>query len=122
MHTISTNAVDGVVTVTYRGKITIAERTAVLEELLAMFAATDYRRLLVDFFEAQSMVEEFVACKELARKLMALGVQGCQVAYVGPRGPAIDPVVDALAASCGFMFERFEDADEALDWLKTVVA
>ena len=52
MHTISTNAVDGVVTVTYRGKITIAERTAVLEELLAMFAATDYRRLLVDFFEA----------------------------------------------------------------------
>ena len=122
MHTISTNANDRVVTVTYRGKITIAERTAVLEELLAMFAATDYRRLLVDFFEAQSTVEEFVACKELARKLMALGIQGCQVAYVGPRGRAINPVVETLSASRGFMFERFEDPDEALDWLKAAVA
>lgn len=121
MHTIATDVDDGIVTVTYRGKITVAERTGVLEELLAMFAATDYRRLLVDFFDAQSTVEEFVACKELARKLMALGVQGCQVAYVGPRGRAINPVVDTLAASRGFMFERFEDTDEALDWLKATV-
>ena len=87
-----------------------------------MFAATDYRRLLVDFFDAQSTVEEFVACKELARKLVALGVQGCQVAYVGPRGRAINPVVDALSASRGFMFEKFENSDEAIDWLKVAVA
>ena len=120
MHTISTNAVDRVVTVTYRDRVTIAERIEVLEELLAMFAATDYRRLLVDFFDAKSTIEEFVACKELARKLSALGVQGCQVAYVGPRGRAINPVVETLSASRGFMFERFEDAEEALDWLKEV--
>jgi hypothetical protein len=122
MHAIAIDPGDQIVTVKYRGKITIAERTEVLEELLLMFATSGCRRLLVDFFEAQSTVEEFAACKELARKLVTLGVQGCQVAYLGPRGRTINPVVDALSASRGFMFERFEDAGEARDWLRTAMA
>ena len=117
MHTISTDANASLVTVTYRGKITITERSEVLEKLLRAFAATEYRRLLVDFLTAESLVEEFAACNELARKLVALGVQGCQVAYVGRRGQAINPVVDVLSAARGFMFERFDDQQKAIDWL-----
>jgi len=122
MHTIAIDPVDRIVTVTYRERVTIAERIEVLERLLAMFADSDYRRLLVDFHDAQSTVEEFAACKELARRLDALGVHGCQIAYVGPAGRAINPVVEALSAARGLLFERFDDNDEAREWLRAVAA
>jgi hypothetical protein len=117
MHTISIDADANLVTVQYRGKVTVAERTEVLDQLLTMLNETQYRQLLVDFRSARSPVEDFAACKELARRLMALGVQGCQVAYVWPLNGAIHPVVDALSAARGFLFEKFDDMGAARSWL-----
>ena len=117
MHTISIDADSQLVTVQYGGQITVAERTEVLGKLLALLDTTEYRKLLVDFRSARSPVEDFATCKELARKLTALGVHRCQVAYVGPRVGAIHPVVDALAAARGFLFEKFDDMGEARQWL-----
>ena len=117
MHTISIDADANLVTVQYQGKVTVAERTEVLGQLLAMLQETQYRKLLVDFRSARSPVEDFAACKELARRLMALGVQGCQVAYVWPPIGSIHPVVDALSAARGFLFEKFDDMEQARKWL-----
>jgi hypothetical protein len=122
MHTISIDADANLVTVQYQGKVTVAERTEVLGQLLTMLHETQCRKLLVDFRGARSPVEDFTACKDLARRLMALGVQGCQVAYVWPANGAIHPVVDALAASRGFLFEKFEDLGEARQWLAMTAA
>lgn len=118
MHEITSDRAARLVTCAFRGKVCVEERCDAIDAVLATVDATGFTRLLVDFSDADLVVEDLQQLQKLARRLSQdPTLARCRIAYLTPPVLHWDPAVEILAHGRGFHAERFARRDGALDWL-----
>jgi len=103
----------------FAGVIRMEDRNAALAELGVLFAATGWRKVLVDFSSSTSSTATTLQ-DALRHAWRLIGLQAewkdLRVAYIfSPRQP---PVLELIAASRGYVFEHFASRSAALGWLE----
>ncbi|NUS39267.1 MAG: hypothetical protein HOQ02_09625 [Lysobacter sp.] len=104
---------------------TVVGATLLAPECQRLFDAVDeavqltgIRRVLLEVGADHAIGEPYTDKLRLANRLVNdPTIAHTRFAYVPTRGAEIDPVVEALAKAKGFQGQRFEDPDDALDWL-----
>lgn len=80
------------------------ERCDAIDAVLATVDATGFTRLLVDFSDADLVVEDLQQLQKLARRLSQdPTLARCRIAYLTPPAPHWDPAVEILAHGRGSM-------------------
>jgi len=104
---------------TFFGGVRLADRDTALADLEMLFTETGWRKVLVDLSSSTSSAA--MTMQDVLRHawlLAALQVKhrDLRIAYVFPPGQA--PVLELVAASRGYVFERFANRNAALGWLQ----
>ena len=105
-----------VIRVVFRGSVSLEDRVAALEGVIARQSTSSYRRLLVDLTDAEvtetSTSETLVHASRIARDPV---IRGMRIAYIG--APALSSSLESLAALRGYFYQRFRSQVSALRWL-----
>lgn len=118
MYVVTANPTSQIVTVRYYGRVAVADREQALTDLLPVLEETGYRQILVDFRNADCIINDFDASNTFASRLaFQPRLRTCQIAYLTQPGGHVDPVVEALADARGFVFRRFDNRRLAIHWL-----
>lgn len=120
-HVVEVNHYLGLVVVTFRGAVSIEDRSLALDEALVHLDGERCHRLLIDFLGARATADSFKASNDHARRLSSEPkLRSCRIGYVHPQAPTVNHVVEAIAEARGFRFRKFNRVADALDWLLAV--
>jgi len=107
---------DGVIEARFSGDVTVAEREAAMQKIVACHERSGASRLLADFTAANALVDADDVLDRYAARLANQPVlRRLRIAYVGT--PAQTGNVEAIAALRGYFYQRFPHREAALSWL-----
>lgn len=108
----------GLVTVTYRGTITLDDRIEAVEAASRELEETGYRRVLVDLSRAEMASQAPEAESRFAHVLSNNRVLArCRTAYLARERQAGNWFIELLAKTRHYPFGHFTDLDRAYEWL-----
>lgn len=106
--------------VRYSGSIAVADREEAAKRVFAVAELTGFRRVLVDFRNAQAAVDPFEASNRFASLLARETVlQNGRIAYVAREDHQVNRAVEILAEARHVPCKRFVDVESAIDWLES---
>jgi len=104
--------------VRYSGCVSIAERTAAMNETLAVIRGHGPCRILIDFDQARLHDVPLAAQSAFATVIATRPeLRPCRIAFVGHERNGFNTAIETLSAGRGYRFRRFFDRDTALAWL-----
>jgi hypothetical protein len=107
----------GIIRVKLTNEITLEDRSAALDKVLAQQAESAYRNVLVDLSDAV-LVEASISSEAIAhasRLARDPVVRTMWIAYVGDPTPGVG--IESLAALRGYFYQRFRTQSSAIRWL-----
>lgn len=115
---VELDADHALVRVTYRGTVSIEQRSSAMDRTLALLEQTGYRRILIGFEEALLGGDGLPATNAFATRVATnAALRQCRIAFVGPPSNRFNVAVENLARARGYGFERFFEYEPALAWL-----
>lgn len=119
-HAVITDETYELIDVRYRGSVSVADRLDAFRQSLALLGGTGYRRLLIDYLDAQHQLGTFDQINAFASTISNDPVlRQCRIAFVGNRSQQFNATVETLADARRYPFQRFFDRTAALAWLLT---
>jgi hypothetical protein len=119
-HEVSTDETHRMINVRYRGNISIDTRRQAMHETLALLEASGFRRILIDYVDAQYHLGTFAESNAFASTISNQPLlRQCRIAFVGSQGQQFNAVIETLADARRYPFRRFFDRESALAWLMT---
>lgn len=115
---VEPDAGHALVRVTYRGTVSIEQRSLAMDRTLALLEQTGYRRILIVFSQASLGGDGLPATNAFATRIATnAALRQCRIAFVGPASNRFNVAVENLSRARGYGFERFFEYQPALDWL-----
>lgn len=104
--------------VRYFDRVTIAQRSAAMDETLVILRETDLRRIAIDFDEARVGSDLFQDTNAFATRVATEPLlRQCRIAFIGAASNRFNAVLEPLSDARGYGFRRFFDRTSALAWL-----
>ena len=119
-YTIAINAPLQLIEVVYHGPLTLAVRMAAMREGAELLARHQFRRVLVDLRNAQSVVEDEAPGHDQVSRTVARTplVAGSRLAYLARPHQAANLRAENMAAARHAALAHFTTRDAALRWLE----
>ena len=115
---VNHDAARGMVDVRYFDRVKVADRGAAMDRTLKILAATNARRIAIDFNDAVTGSDLFQDTNAFATRVSTNAVlRHCRIAFIGAQSNRFNVVVETLAEGRGYGFRRFFERQPALDWL-----
>jgi len=117
-YTVTRNDRLQMVDVLYFDGVSVLQRGAAMDETLAILAASDIRRIVIDYDQARLHGDPLAVISAFATRVATNAeLRLCRIAFVGRRGHTFNLPLETLSSARGYGFQRFFDRDSAIAWL-----
>lgn len=115
---VSTNHERQLIDVRYSGCVSIENRVTAMNETLGLLDRTGYRRILIDYNQAQTHMDSMASMSRFATLISSNAqLRQCRITFVGDRNQQFNAVIETLADARHYPFRRFYDRESAIAWL-----